>query len=171
MRSKQNYLNHKIFSKLFLAPFSCEYEGKRYRSLDKFTSGANGCAQCICLDGRVDCDESKCQILVDPPETSTVPVIEPRFIPNHQPPSAAPSPPPTTSTTRSTSRAPATRTDTRGSEKGPDLGYYANRLTDVNHNRDKGPTETMPYMPMPEQYQYMQAQASPGLRGPPGTFS
>lgn len=38
-------------------------------------------------------------------------------------------------------------------------------------NREKGPTETMPYMPMPEQYQYMQAQGSPGLRGPPGMLS
>lgn len=99
-----------------------------------------------------------------------MPVIEPGFVPNYRPPSAAPSPPPTTSTTRTTTRAPVTHTDTRGSEKGPDLGYYANRLTDVNRNRDKGPAETMPYMPMPEQYQYMQAQGSPGLRGPPGMF-
>lgn len=135
--------------------------------MDKFTSGLNGCAQCLCIDGRVDCDESQCQILVDPPETSTVP--EPRFIPNHRPSSAAPPSPPPTSPT--TTRAPVSRTDTRGSEKGPDLGYYANHLTDVNMNRDKGPSETMPYMPMPEQYQYMQAQGTPGLRGPPGMLS
>lgn len=135
-----------------LAPFSCEYEGKRYRSLDKFNSGVNGCAQCICVDGRVNCDESKCQIFVDPPESSTVTVVQPKYQP--------PQPPATTTTTK----APVVQT--RGSEKGPDLGYYANRLTDVNMNSDKGPSEPMQYMP--EQYQYLQAQGSPGLRGPPG---
>lgn len=129
--------------------------------MDKFTSGANGCAQCICLNGRVDCDESKCKILVDPPETSTAPALEPRF-PNHPPPPPR-APAPTTATTR----APAIQTDTRGSEKGPDLGYYASHLTDVNRNRDKGPTDPMPYMQEP--YQYMQAQVGPpGIRGPPG---
>lgn len=159
----------KNYFKSFLAPFSCEYEGKRYRSLDKFTSGTNGCAQCICLDGRVDCDESECKILVDPPETSTLPVpIEPRFIPNHPPPPPrAPAPAYVPTTTTTTARAPAARTDIRGNEKGPDLGYYASHLTDVNRNRDKGPTDAVPYMP--EQYQYLQAQVgSPGLRGPPG---
>lgn len=140
-----------------LAPFSCEYEGKRYRSDDKFTSGVNGCAQCICVNGRVDCDDSKCQILVDPPESSTVPIVQPK-------PPAPYHPPPVQTTT---TRAPSVRTDTRGSEKGPDLGYYASHLTDVNMNADKGPTDAMPYMP--ESYSYLQAQVGvPGIRGPPG---
>lgn len=147
----------------FLAPFTCEYDGKRYRSLDKFNSGVNDCAQCICDDGRVDCDESKCKILVDPPETSTVPVmIQPRLIPNHSSPPPPPFIPLATTTTTRAPPAPVSRT--RGSEKGPDLGYYASHLTNVNMNTDKGPTDTMPYILEP--YQYLQAQV--GARGPPG---
>lgn len=148
---------------LFVAPFSCEYEGKRYRSLDKFTSGANNCAQCICIDGRVDCDESKCQILVDPPESSTMPSIEPKApIAYHPPETPAPAQTPTMT------KKPVIQV--RSNEKGPDLGYYASHLTDVNMNSEKGPTEPMQYMP--EQYQYLQAQVgSPGLRGPPGLMN
>lgn len=97
-------------------------------------------------------------------------MIEPRLIPNHPPPPPrAPAPPPTPvpAPTITTTRSPVVRTETRGSEKGPDLGYYASHLTDVNMNRDKGPTDAMPYMP--EQYQYLQSQVGvPGLRGPPG---
>lgn len=121
----------------------------------------NGCAQCICIDGRVNCDESKCQIFVDPPESSTVPVVQPKYPTVHQPPQ----PPAAAATTTTTTKAPIVQT--RGSEKGPELGYYANRLTDVNMNSEKGPSEPMQYMP--EQYQYLQAQVGvPGLRGPQG---
>lgn len=154
----------RFYSLIFSAPFTCEYEGKRYRSLDKFTSGVNGCAQCLCIDGRVDCDESKCKILIDPPEASTEPVIiQPKLHSNHPFP---PAPPfvPTTTTTTTTTRAPVIRTGSQGYEKGPDLGYYAHHLTNVNMNTDKGPPDTMPYMPEP--YQYLQAQV--GSRGPPG---
>lgn len=146
------------FYRIISAPFTCEHEGKRYRTFDKFTSGIDGCVQCICIDGRVNCDDSKCQtILVDPPESIT----EPTKV--KSPPIA------TTTTTTTTTHAPIVQS--RGSEKGPspaDLSYYASRLTDVNFNSDKGPnTDAMSYSP--EQYHYLQAQiASPGLRGPPG---
>lgn len=88
-------------------------------------------------------------------------MIHPRVIPNRPSP---PPPPfiPLATTTTTTTRAPVTRT--RGSEKGPDLGYYASHLTNVNPNTDKGPPDTMPYIPEP--YQYLQAQV--GSRGPPG---
>lgn len=112
----------------------------------------------MCIDGRVDCDESKCQILVDPPESSTLPIVN---YPAAAPPAARTT---TKTTTTTTTRAPVVQI---GSEKGPDLGYYANRLTDVSMNSQKGPNEPMQYMP--EQYQYLQAQVgSPGLRGPQG---
>lgn len=124
--------------------------------MDKFTSGLNGCAECICLNGRPECDESKCQILVDPPEAST------EYVPRQ--PIVTHPPPPVATTTTTTTKAP------RSSEKGPsssDLGYYGSRLTDVNPNSEKGPTDQMVYMP--DQYSYLQAQVgSPGLRGPPG---
>lgn len=83
------------------APFTCEYEGKRYRSLEKFISGVNGCAQCICIDGNVNCDESKCQILVDPPETPSFNVP----LPPRQP--SPPLPVATTTTTTTTTVKPA----------------------------------------------------------------
>lgn len=143
----------KHFIAQIVAPFTCEYEGKRYRSEDKFNSGVNGCAQCICVNGQVSCDETKCQILVDPPESSTIPTILPKQ-PEANPPTK-PAPP----------QIPIV--PPQGNEKGPDLGYYASHLTDVNMNSEKGPSEPMQYMP--EQYQYLQAQVGqPGLRGPPG---
>lgn len=145
----------------FVAPFICEHDGKRYRNLEKFNSGVNGCEECICLDGIVNCDDSKCQILVDPPEAST------EYVPR-QPVITQPPPLPPVQTTTSAPVVPS-----RGSEKGPsspELGYYGGRLVDVNPNSEKGPTEPMSYIP--EQYQYLQAQVGlPGLRGPPGINS
>lgn len=131
-------------------------DGKRYRSFEEFSSGANGCAKCSCLDGKINCDESQCQaILIDPPG------------PNEAFPSNLP-----LSTTTTTERATVTfpALPPQGSEKGPspDLSYYASQLTDVTLNQEKGPiTAGMSYMP--EQYQYLQAQVGPtGPRGPPG---
>lgn len=137
------------------APFTCEYEGKRYRSFDKFNGGPDECAQCLCLNGKVNCDESKCTILVDPPAPS-VASTNARPIPISTPL------PPVTRTSQSV----------QGSEKGPsvpDLAYYASQLTDVASNQEKGPiTAGMSYLP--EQYQYLQAQVGPaGVRGPPGS--
>lgn len=139
-------------SESIIAPFTCEFEGKRYRTFDKFNTGADGCSKCICIDGRVNCDDSGCHpILVDPPETATV------IVPVH------------TTTTTTTTQAPIVRSDTQGSEKGPsqpDMAYYASRLTDVNMNSEKGPgPEAYPM----EQYPFLQAQmGTPGSRGPPG---
>lgn len=99
----------------------------------------------------MNCDDSKCnKILVDPPETATVPAV----------PKIA-----------TTDRSPVVQSGTQGNEKGPsqpDLAYYASQLTNVNMNSEKGPnTDAMSYLP--EQYQYMQAQmGTPGSRGPPG---
>lgn len=147
----------------------CEYEGKRYRQHEKFSAGVNGCAQCVCIDGNVNCDESKCQILVDPPElptsggnTGNIVPQQPAFVE----PVAQPRPAATTTTVR-----PPVRSDSQGSEKGPsasELSYYASRLTDANINAQKGPPEPMAYYP--EQMQYLQTGA-PGLRGPPGKYS
>lgn len=109
----------------------------------------------------MNCDDSKCQtILVDPPESITEPTkVKLPAIPTT-----------TTTTTTTTTHAPIVQS--RGSEKGPspaDLSYYASRLTDVNFNSEKGPTNTDAMSYSPEQYHYLQAQiASPGLRGPPG---
>lgn len=148
-----NFYNACIF---LTASFTCEFEGKRYRANERFTTGDNECAECICIDGRVDCDDAKCHpILVDPPEGVTVAST-------------------TTSTTTTTTTTPRTpiqpQGSPRGSEKGPsqaDYSYYAHQLTDVNPNSEKGPlTDAMSYMP--EQYNYMQAVGQPGLRGPPG---
>lgn len=87
-----------------------------------------------------------------------MPSIQPKLpIANHppKPPASAPA----------TTKTPVIQS--RSNEKGPDLGYYASHLTDVNMNSEKGPTEPMQYMPEP--YQYLQAQVgTPGLRGPPG---
>lgn len=109
----------------------------------------------------MNCDESKCQILVEPPETPS---------PNLPPPSRQqPIAPPVTTTSTTTTSKPPIRTDTQGNEKGPsqsELAYYASRLTDANINAQKGPPDAMSYYP--EQFQYMQAQGTPGLRGPPG---
>lgn len=85
-----------------------------------------------------------------------------------QPAFVEPALPPAAMTTTTTIK-PVARSDTQGSEKGPsDYSYYANRLTDAIHNSQKGPPESMSYYP--EQMQYMQAQGTPGLRGPPGTY-
>lgn len=102
---------------------------------------------------------------MEPPEIPSVNVPPPR-----QPVTQPPPPPVTTTTT--TAKTPIVRTDTQGSEKGPstpDLAYYASRLTDANINSQKGPPDAMSYYP--EQFQYMQAQGTPGLRGPPGIFA
>lgn len=141
----------------FIAPFMCELDGKRYRSFENFSSGPDGCAKCLCLDGKIDCDESQCQkILIDPPAPNEpLPTDKPmgKFITTERPLPAFPSLPP------------------QGNDKGPpspDLAYYASHLTDVASNQEKGPqTAGMSYMP--EQYQYLQAQVGPsGPRGPPG---
>lgn len=132
--------------------------GKRYRSFEKFSNGPNGCAKCLCLDGKIDCDESQCHsILIDPPA------------PNEELPASSP-PSTTTTTERIAPIFPSL--PPQGNDKGPspDLAYYASHLTDVASNQEKGPiTAGMSYMP--EQYQYMQAQAQAGPtgpRGPPG---
>lgn len=142
----------------FLAPFTCEHEGKRYRSFEKFNAGPHGCAQCICLDGRVDCDESNCKTPASFP-------ISPATTPREATTVASVVRESETSVTRSS--APV-----QGSEKGPsasELSYYASQLTDVASG-DKGPaTAGLSYLP--EQYQYMQAQTGPiGPRGPPGKY-
>lgn len=107
----------------------------------------------------MNCQEDDCHYLVDPPETPLAPRQQPE----------QPAPAPTTTTPAPVERVE--RVETQGSEKGPssaDLSYYASHLTSVNSNSDKGPSDAIPYMP--EQYQYLQAQAgAPGLRGPPGT--
>lgn len=101
---------------------------------------------------------------MEPPEAPSV-----NFSPPKQPAIPQPTSPPATATT-TTAKPPIVRTETQGSEKGPSspaLAYYASRLTDANINAQKGPPpESMSYYP--EQFQYMQAQGTPGLRGPPG---
>lgn len=138
----------------FAAPFTCEFEGKRYRTYDKFNTGPNGCAQCICINGNVDCNDQQCQAAAANNAGAQAP------------PPAVPSQP--VQTTEQPVQTPPPRPS---SEKGPpspptDLRYYASQLTDVSGS-DKGPSG-MSYMP--EQYQYMQAaQTGPsGPRGPPG---
>lgn len=141
----------------------CEYEGKRYRQLEKFTSGVNGCAQCLCVDGNVNCDESKCQILVEPPETPTIDVA-PTVV-------EQPLPPIPTTTTTTTTTTPKPVVVAQGNEKGPtpaDLAYYASRLTDANINAQKGPQSLDAMSYYPEQMQYLQAQGAPGSRGQQG---
>lgn len=141
------------FVQFRIAPFTCEYEGKRYRAYDKFYTGDNGCVECVCINGQVDCDSSRCQpILVDPPESITVAPAKAK-------------------TTTTTTRPPAARPHAPSSEKGPspsDYSYFSNQLTDVNPNSEKGPnTDAMSFSP--EQYSYLQAQlGAPGSRGPPG---
>lgn len=144
---------------LFLsAPFTCEYEGKRYRSHDKFNSGPNGCLQCICIDGNVNCNDQACQppVVTARGNGNQLPFVPPsqpdqRAAASTEPPVQVPNPP------------------RPSSEKGPpspptDLRYYASQLTDVSGS-DKGPSGVS-YMP--EQYQYLQAQTGPvGPRGPP----
>lgn len=142
-----------------IASFTCEHEGKRYRSLEKFNSGPNGCAKCLCVDGKVDCDETLCKqtILVDKPAPSAVP---------HVPVSTE------RNTQTTPQQQPRVSLPPQGSDKGPsspDLAYYASQLTDVSSNQDKGPASAgMGYMP--EQYSYLQAAqaGAPGQRGPPG---
>lgn len=100
----------------------------------------------------MNCDDSRCnKILVDPPETATVPANVPKV--------AAPT----------TSRPPIVQSGEQGNEKGPsqpDLAYYASQLTNANMNSEKGPnTDAMAYLPE----HFMQAQmGTPGSRGPPG---
>lgn len=151
-----NFANNNNFVLYFLAPFTCESNGKRYRSLEKFSNGPNGCAKCLCLDGNISCDESQCQtILIDPPAPN-VP------LPTQKPATK------TTTTERIVETFPSL--PAQGNEKGPspDLAYYASHLTDVAPNQEKGPNPAgMSYMP--EQYQYLQAQVGPtGPRGPTG---
>lgn len=43
----------------------CEVDGNTYRELDKFTSGTNECAKCVCTSGEVQCDVKECQKLVE----------------------------------------------------------------------------------------------------------
>lgn len=147
------------FFQFSTAPFTCEYEGKRYRAYDKFYTGDNGCVECVCINGQVDCDSSKCQpILVEPPEVATDAPVKTNARAS-------------TTTTTTTTRPSVARPHLPSSEKGPspsDYSYFSNQLADVNSNPEKGPnTDAMSFSP--EQYSYLQAQlGAPGSRGPPG---
>lgn len=158
------HLIDSLLSQFRTAPFTCEHEGKRYRSFEKFNSGPGGCARCLCLNGKVDCDETQCkpQILIDPPAPSTERIQQNNVVTERV---ALPD------STRPPAVQPPILPRSQGNEKGPstpDLAYYASQLTDVSQNQEKGPASAgMQYMP--EQYSYLQAQAgAPGLRGPPG---
>lgn len=40
---------------------SCKLDGKVYALFESFTSGIEGCAECVCTDAGVECDVTKCQ--------------------------------------------------------------------------------------------------------------
>lgn len=42
---------------------TCKIDGINYREFDKFVSGVDGCAKCICMATNVQCDVTKCQEL------------------------------------------------------------------------------------------------------------
>lgn len=153
-RSSNGHHEHTAQSENIIAGFTCEYDGKRYRTLEKFKTGPNGCVECKCVDGKVNCNQDLCHqsgqtsrhVTTEETPTTTELDVE-------QTPVVA--------------AVPAARPS---SEKGPpspptDFRYYAGQLTDVSGG-DKGPSG-VPYLP--EQYQYLQAQSGPvGPRGHPG---
>lgn len=44
----------------FLAPFSCLHKGNWYREREKFREGPDDCSECICENGKVNCNDESC---------------------------------------------------------------------------------------------------------------
>lgn len=139
-----------------VAPFTCEFHGKRYRTFEKFSPPHQPCAECICVDGEVKCNEEKC---ISPDADDDSFVVEKE---SESPPEPTTPWPAATTTTTERPRIVVS------GEKGPtvpDIGYYTSQLSNAFVSQDKGPTEPF----YPEQYAgYMTAHAQVGPVGPRG---
>lgn len=62
---------------------TCEVDGKIYRDFEYFESGFYGCAECVCLKGKVECDIFKCQQFSDSREELFINEIDPQNESSH----------------------------------------------------------------------------------------
>lgn len=47
--------------RLFSQVSTCKADGKIYQNYEKFRSGVDECASCVCIDNKIECDAMKCQ--------------------------------------------------------------------------------------------------------------